>query len=99
MKETEMAKDWKQVAKAQKREMAEMKATIRKWQRMYARLEKAGWGALERLGAARAWNKHRVQMLPQNWPLLEASDKASLFYFREVQRLGKLAKRLEAKKA
>ena len=85
-----MAKDWKQVAKAQKREMAEMKATIRKWQRMYARLEKAGWGALERLGAARA---------PQNWTLLEASDKASLFYFRETERLGKLAKRLEAKKA
>ncbi len=86
-----MAKDWKQVAKAQKRDMAEMKATIRKWQRMYARLEKAGWGALERLafraGAA------------QNWTLLEASDRASLFYFREIQRLGKQVKRLEAKKA
>jgi hypothetical protein len=31
--------------------------------------------------------------------LLEAADKASLFYFRETVRLGKLVKRLEAKKA
>ena len=85
-----MTKDWKQVAKAQKREMAEMKATIRKWQRMYARLEKAGWGALRcatRAGAA------------DDVTLLEAADKASLFYFRETVRLGKLVERLEAKKA
>ena len=85
-----MAKDWKQVAKAQKREMAEMKATIRKWQRMYARLEKAGWGALR--CATRAGVADDVT-------LLEAADKASLFYFRETVRLGKLVQRLEAKKA
>jgi len=85
-----MAKDWKQVAKAQKREMAEMKATIRKWQRMYARLEKAGWGALR--CATRAGVADDVT-------LLEAADKASLFYFRETVRLGKLVERLEAKKA
>jgi len=91
-----MAKDWKQVAKAQKRDMAEMKATIRKWQRMYARLEKAGWGALERLGLPAAAHEPSGR---RNWALLEASDKASLFYFRETERLGKLAKRLEAKKA
>jgi uncharacterized protein (DUF305 family) len=85
-----MAKDWKQVAKAQKREMAEMKATIRKWQRMYARLEKAGWVALRRATHAGA---------ADDVTLLEAADKASLFYFRETVRLGKLVKRLEAKKA
>jgi len=85
-----MTKDWKQVAKAQKREMAEMKATIRKWQRMYARLEKAGWGALR--CATRAGVADDVT-------LLEAADKASLFYFRETVRLGKLVERLEAKKA
>jgi hypothetical protein len=85
-----MSKDWKQVAKAQKREMAEMKATIRKWQRMYARLEKAGWGALR--CATRAG-------LADDVTLLEAADKASLFYFRETVRLGKLVERLEAKKA
>jgi uncharacterized protein (DUF305 family) len=85
-----MSKDWKQVAKAQKREMAEMKATIRKWQRMYARLEKAGWGALR--CATRAGVADDVT-------LLEAADKASLFYFRETVRLGKLVERLEAKKA
>jgi len=85
-----MTKDWKQVAKAQKREIAEMKATIRKWQRMYARLEKAGWGALR--CATRAGVADDVT-------LLEAADKASLFYFRETVRLGKLVERLEAKKA
>ena len=85
-----MAKDWKQVVKAQKREIAEMKATIRKWQRMYARLEKAGWGALR--CATRAGVADDVT-------LLEAADKASLFYFRETVRLGKLVERLEAKKA
>ena len=85
-----MSKDWKQVAKAQKREIAEMKATIRKWQRMYARLEKAGWGALR--CATRAGVADDVT-------LLEAADKASLFYFRETVRLGKLVERLEAKKA
>ena len=85
-----MSKDWKQVAKAQKREIAEMKATIRKWQRMYARLEKAGWGALRH--ATRAGVADDVT-------LLEAADKASLFYFRETVRLGKLVERLEAKKA
>jgi hypothetical protein len=90
MKETAMAKDWKQVAKAQKREMAEMKATIRKWQRMYARLKKAGWGALKTLDAS-----IQAQFVSR----LEASDKASLFYFREIERLGKQVKRLEAKKA
>jgi len=85
-----MSKDWKQVAKAQKREIAELKATIRKWQRMYARLEKAGWGALR--CATRAGVADDVT-------LLEAADKASLFYFRETVRLGKLVERLEAKKA
>ena len=85
-----MTKDWKQVAKAQKREMAEMKATIRKWQRMYARLEKAGWGALRCATSAG---------VADDVTLLEAADKASLFYFRETVRLGKLVERLEAKKA
>ena len=85
-----MAKDWKQVAKDQKREIAKMKATIGKWQRMYARLEKAGWGALR--CATRAGVADDVT-------LLEAADKASLFYFRETVRLGKLVERLEAKKA
>jgi len=85
-----MTKDWKQVAKDQKREIAKMKATIGKWQRMYARLEKAGWGALR--CATRAGVADDVT-------LLEAADKASLFYFRETVRLGKLVERLEAKKA
>ncbi len=88
-----MAKDWKQVAQAQKREMAEMKATIREWQRMYARLKKAGWGALKTLDAS-----IQAQFICAV-SRLEASDKASLFYFREIERLGKQVKRLEAKKA
>jgi hypothetical protein len=42
-----MTKDWKQVAKDQKREIAELKAKLRKQQQMYARLEKAGRSALK----------------------------------------------------
>jgi hypothetical protein len=87
-----MAKDWKQIAKEQKLVIAELKALNREWQRMYARLEKAGWVALKRVGDP-------APTRAGYWSLLEASDKASLFYFRETDRLGKLTKRLEVKKA
>jgi len=84
-----MTKDWKQVAKAQKREIAELKATIRKQQQMYARLEKAGWSVLEGLADA-------VENHSQTWALFDASDKALMLYQEETDLL---AKRLEAKKA
>ena len=39
-----------------------------------------------------AWDKRQQRMYAR-------LEKASLFYFREMERLGKLVKRLEAKKA
>jgi hypothetical protein len=69
--ETEMSKDWKQVAKEQKLVIAELKALNREHE---------------------AWDKRQQRMYAR-------LEKASLFYFREMERLDKLVKRLEAKKA
>ncbi len=62
-----MTKDWKQVAKDQKREIAELKAKLRKQQQMYARLEKAGWSALKQRPTRRGLRLPRfVVLLPRD---------------------------------